>query len=163
MVAAGAHGATVAVPLTATLGPWLGSRSVSLVTPGRIVSDLGGEPAPLPLTIMVSETDVAGDAGGWSVTVQASDFVDDAGDRVGAGALVDQGNTLAQTGGGGTAVAAANPGPMDQPETVLADQGQDPSRLYTGTYTASSQLYLAPPNGTLSGVYTSILTVTLLS
>lgn len=154
---------TVAAPLSATLSPGGGSRSVSLVTPDRVVSRVGGTPAPVPLTVVVSEAAASGDAGGWSVTVQASEFVDAAGHRLSSAALADTDNTLIRSGGGGSAVAVADPGPMDQPETILTDQGQDPGRLYTGIYTDLSQLVLTPPDGTPGGIYTSVLTVTLLS
>jgi len=154
---------TVGAPLSATFSPGAGSRAVSLVTPDPIVSRLGGGPATMPLTIVVGEAGVSGAAAGWAVTVQASDFLDAAGDRVSSAALVDGDNTVTQSGGGGAAVAVSDPGPLDQPQTVLTDKGEDPDRLYTGSFTDSARLVLSPPSGTKNGVYTSVLTVTLLT
>lgn len=154
---------TVAAPLTATVSAGTGSRAVSLVTPNQIVSRLGSGSATVPLTIVVSETEASGNAAGWAVTVQASDFIDAAGDRVSSAALVDGNNVVSQSGGGGTAAAVTDPGPLDQPQTVYTDTGEDPNRVYTGTFTDSGQLVLTPPDGTPSGVYTSVLTVTFLT
>ena len=151
------------VPLTASISGLGGSRSVALVTPDHIVADLGGEPAPVRMTIVVDEAGVAGDPGGWSVTAQASEFVDTAGDRVSAAALTDRDNQVSQSGGGGLASAVPSPGAMNQAETVFTDQGEAADRLYTGTFTGTSHLYLTPPNGTPAGTYTSTLTVTLLT
>ena len=136
---------------------------MSLLTPDRIVSQVGSRPEAVPLSIVVTEAGASGDAGGWSVTIQASDFVDAAGDHLSSADLVDRDNQLSQAGGGGTALAVSPSGPLDQPETVLTDQGEDSNRLYTGSFTDTSELLLTPPEGTRAGMYTSVITVTLFS
>ena len=151
------------VPLAAILSPGSGSRAVALVTPDPIVSRLGDGTATVPLRIVVSEAAASGDGAGWAVTVQASEFLDATGNRLSAAALSDADNEVSQSGGGGTATAVSDLGPLDQPRTVFADKGEDPNRLYTGTFTAASRLVLAPPAGTPGGIYTSVLTVTLIS
>ena len=152
----------VSVPLTATLIPGAsGSRSITAVTPATITSSLGTLPTSTPFTVVVSEAAVSGAANGWYVTAQASDFQDPAGDVVPATTLTDGANTLSQAAGGGTAAAVGGPGEMGTAENLFADTGESADRLYTGTYTDTSTLSLAPPNGTKAGVYTSDLTVTL--
>ncbi|MHB1924998.1 MAG: hypothetical protein ACYCSJ_09925 [Acidimicrobiales bacterium] len=161
-----ASGATatqrVSVPVTATLTAGAsGSRSITSVTPATITSTLGTLPISTPFTVVVSEAAVSGASNGWYVTAQASDFQDGAGDVVPATSLTDGANTVSQSGGGGTAAAVAGPGQMGTAETLFVDNGESAGRLYTGTFTDTSTLSLAPPDGTRAGVYTSDLTVTL--
>ncbi|HUZ44233.1 MAG TPA: hypothetical protein VMU63_07480 [Acidimicrobiales bacterium] len=159
---AGAATQPVSVPLTAVLTAGAsGSRSITAVTPATITSGLGTLPTSTPFTVVVSEAAVSGAANGWYVTAQASDFQDAAGDVVPANALADGANTVSQSGGGGTAAAVPGPGEMGTAESLFADTGESADRLYTGAYTDTSTLSLAPPNGTKAGVYTSNLTVTL--
>ena len=150
--------ATLSAALTAGA---IGSRSITSVTPATITSSLGTLPTSSPLTVVVSETAVSGDANGWYVTTQASDFQDPAHDIVPATSLVDGSNTVDQAGGGGVAAAVTGPGEMGTAETLFADTGESASVLYTGTYADTSTLTLSPPDGTKTGVYTSELTVTL--
>lgn len=148
--------------LTATLTAGAsGTRTIASATPGALSSALGSAGESTSLTVTVTEAAVTGDAGGWYVTGQASDFTDTSSDTIPASDLVDGANAVTQTLGGGTTSAPPSPGGLGTAVTLFSNTGQNGSMLYTGTYADSSTLTLTPPNKTATGIYTSTLTVTL--
>ena len=153
--------------LTAVLnGSTIGSRSIVSVTPGSFSTVGGNATLATPLTTVVAEAAVAGDAN-WSVTSSSTDFSDGASHTISATDLANSGNTTTVVGGDAAAKSegssAGNQSGAGQ--TLFSSSGENTQTLYTGTYTDVSSLTLTPPNGTFAAAagttYSATLTVTL--
>jgi hypothetical protein len=158
--AADGDGSTATITATITGGA-IGSRSVTSVAPVALDSTLGSANLTGTLAVVVTEASRTG-TNGWSVTAQAGDLTRATGtETIPASALSVSGRSVAQTLGGGTSTATSGSQSLDSPRTLFSNSGQSTGAVYTGTYSASGNLSLTVPNGTLTGVYTGTLTVTL--
>lgn len=153
-------GGSASVSATITSGA-VGARSVLSASPVVMTSALNGVTMSSPFVVVVDEA-VRSGTNPWSVTAVLSGPLTSGASSIAATNLSVSGRSVAQVGGGGASTAPAGSQDLSLARTLLSNAGQDPSVVYTGTYTATSTLTLGIPNGTTVGTYGSTITVTLI-
>lgn len=156
-------GGTQNTGVTATISGAMGTRVLNSI--GAVgMSSTGGSATltSLPFAVSVVEAARSGTAG-WYVTAEMTTPLTEqtTSDVIAKSALTLTPNaTMVQTPLTGTD-AASGAQSLGSAATIWTNTGQSPLTVYTGTHTNSPTITLAPPNGTVNGVYVGTLTVTL--
>ena len=152
--------ATAGITAALTAGG-IGSRTITTISPLALTSALGSDTLSATLAVVVAEAARSG-TNAWSVTAISSALTSGANTLAASNLSVDN-RSVAKVAGGGTAAApdVELSSPLNAAATLFSNSGQSASSIYTGTYTGTSTVTLAVPNGSATGAYTGTLTVTL--
>lgn len=154
---ANADTATVTANITAGS---IGLRSLTSVPAITLTPTAGVATVQGSMSAVVTEAAVTG-TNPWSVTTALSALALSGQPDI-ANSNVDISNRAkVQVAGGGTTTPASGTEDLSTTRTLISNAGQSTLSVYTGTYTATADLALHVPNGTVAGVYTGTMTVTL--
>jgi hypothetical protein len=160
---AGADDATV----TANIAGLSGTRTFALAEAGTGVSLVGASGLSTAIsgtfTATVTETAVAGDDNGYSVTAAITNLVKGTDTIAYTNINLAPGTMIPSLAGTDTPGAAGNFSGASNPSdarTVWANSAQAATSYYTFVHANTSTLGLTLPNNAVSGTYTGTLTVT---
>ena len=154
---ASADTATVTANITAG---GIGVRSLTSVPAVVLTPALGVATVQGSMTAVVTETAVTG-TNPWSVTAALSPLALSGQPNIAASNVDISNRSTVKVAGGGTVSNPSGTQDMSASRTISTNTGQSTSSIYTGVYTTTADLALNVPNGTVAGIYTGTLTVTL--
>ena len=150
---------TATVTANVTAGS-IGLRSLTSVPAVTLTPALGQATVTGAMSAVVTEAAVTG-TNPWSVTASISPLALVGQPDIANSNVAISTRATVQVSGGGTSTNPTGSEALSAARTVVSNAGQNTGAVYTGTYTNSANLALTVPNGTVAGIYTGTLTVTL--